>query len=125
MALTQIIAPATISGRVGPVVKRWPDDGTSLFVQLDDALFTNPSRRVAIVMQFSWNGGSTWPYSHGPFEWPGGAKTRAGTAPGVRLGPFRGRNGVIQNPTHVRFYAEPVAGSGSLTIGLQGDVSEL
>jgi hypothetical protein len=126
MALTQIVARTTISTRVGPVVKRWPAGAEVIRFVLDDALFTQSARRVNIVMQCSWNNKATWPFQD-LTSWQGGIKAKDGSSPSVTLGPFqRTVDGqvVTVNPTHVRFYAEPAAGSANVTVGLLAEVSD-
>ena len=120
MALTQIINRATFGQRVGPVVKRWPAGAEEIRFELDDAQFA--SGKVTVLMQCSWNNKGAWPFSD-MTTWQAGAKAKDGSSPSVILGPFV-RDGQVQNPTHVRFFAEPAEGSGAVTVGLKADVSE-
>lgn len=122
MALTQIFPPTEIDGRVGPAVRRWPAGAEKIKFVLDDSQFTDPALSVTILMQCSWNNKQSWPFTDGPNTWQGGAKMRDGSSPSVTLGPFI-KDGVAQNPTHVRFFAEPGPGSGPVTVGLLAEVS--
>lgn len=128
MPLTQIFPPTLISARVGPAVKRWPVGAEAIRFVLDDALFTDPALSVTVLMQMSWDGKLTWP-KQDLNTWRGGAKSRFGASPSVELGPYRFAaegipEGVIVNPSHVRFFAEPGPGSGPVTVGLLAEITE-
>ena len=124
MALRQVFQRQTISGPVGPVVKRWPVGIEAIQFQLDDLQFTNPALAVQIRLQCAWDGETgPWLFTDDT-TWIGGAKSRSGASPSVTLGPFQ-RNAGIVNPTHVRFFAQPAAGSGPVRIGLLAEFSDL
>jgi hypothetical protein len=123
MALTQVYPETRITQRVGPLVRRWPVASEALLLVLDDTQFTDPTRGVRVLIQLSWDGKATWPYEDRN-EWMGGAKDRHGNPPSVLLGPFRVADGTpegrINNPTHVRLFAEPI--TGPVTVGLLADL---
>ena len=130
MALTQLFPLTLISARVGPVVKRWPLGAEKIRFQLDDSQFTDPALSVVILIQCSWNG-QNGPWHWGdPNPWRGGDKARDGSAPSVILGPFK-RAGptpgsvIVDNPTHVRFFAQPGPGSDPVAVGLLAEITEL
>jgi hypothetical protein len=123
MALQQIFPIVLVNRLFGPIAKKWPAGSPSIRFILDDALFTDPTTSVSIVMQCSWDGKSTWPYTDGPNTWQGGAKDRSGGSPSVTLGPFKFNEQII-NPTHVRFTMEPGPGSDPVQVGLIADVSD-
>ena len=120
MAVIRVFNRVQITERVVSEPKQWPAIVEKVRFGLDDAEFTDPGQKIRIGMQCSWDGGQTWPYQD-LNEWTGGAKARDGASPSVVLGPFlRGPDREIQNPTHVRFMAEPV--EGTPTVGLMADV---
>lgn len=98
--------------------RQWPPTLDSFKLTLLDASFT--SGAVQLDIDFSWDGGATWPY-HDTNQWTAGAKARDGSAPSVALGPYRKTvNGVdtTVNPTHGRATIKAVSGSPDVGVSL-------
>jgi len=129
MALTRVFNAERTSQRVESTVKRWPEGAATLKFQLDDTLFNSRAERVRVTLQCSWDGGATWPWTDSDNVWTGGTKARDGAPHSCIVGPFkRGTRaqplrGEVFNPTHVRFFIEPVAGTP--TVGLMAEATEL
>lgn len=104
-----------LAPQVSPTVA-WPASLPSFRIRLLDAQWTQAGSRVKATVMLSWDGGQTFPYQKG-YVWEQGAKDRAGGSPGAAIGPFRGEDGVLNNPTHGKWRFE--ADAGAPTCGLE------
>lgn len=112
------IVPAQVLDSVGVSSgsRAWPGSLQSFKLTLLDANFTSPSDAVELTIDFSWDGGTTWPY-HSVDNWVGGTKSRSGASPSVAIGPFM-KNDAVNNPTHGRANIRATAGSPNVGLTL-------